>query len=487
MWHRHLGWHAEALLRAGRGNRSGALRAARRGMEIVDEHRSTLGATDLRAGASRRVSALASFGMELAIEADRADTVLRWAERTRGAALLYPAAKPPHSEHVSEALSELRQVLRRRREAATEGRPAPALVRQQIHLEETVRRLVRQAEGNGRPTSLRFDRAAIADSLRERVLIEFAKSRGQMLALVLVEGRLRIHRLGNLEPLVEELNQLLFALRRMGAALSQHSRLSRAEGRRSRLLLAAARLDSMLLGPLRDEIGDRALVIVPTEPLHGLPWGVLPSCLGRPISVCPSATLWQLASARGPLALPERAVLVAGPRLVHAEPEVQTLAGLYTDPQVLAGDRAEVAVVLDAMADADVIHLAAHGLFRRDNPLFSAIELADGPLTGYDIERLARGPARAVLSSCETGRAAAWAGGEVLGLAATMLSIGVRAVVAPVLPIPDAETAPLMRELHRGLRAGQTTSEALANAMSGVFDGTDTGLAAGASFICIGI
>jgi CHAT domain-containing protein len=68
-----------------------------------------------------------------------------------------------------------------------------------------------------------------------------------------------------------------------------------------------------------------------------------------------------------------------------------------------------------------------------------------------------------------------------------MLSVGVRAVVAPVLPIPDAETAPLMRELHSGLRAGLTTSEALATAMSGVFGGADTSLAAGVSFICVGI
>ena len=482
MWHRQLGWHAEALRRAGRGDRPGALRAAARGLAIIDEHRSTLGATDLRAGASRRVSALAALGMELAAEGGRSDTVLRWAERTRAAALLYPSARPPNNEQVGLALGELRFVVRQRQESVVQGRPAPALLRRQVQLEEQVRRLVRQADGSGRTARANGDVGAIADSLGDRALIEFAKSRGRMLALVLVDGRLRVRWLGDFEPLVGDLNNLLFALRWMSAV-----RPDRAGGRRDRLVAAADRLNRLLLAPLEADIGDRSLVVVPTEPLHGLPWAILPSCRGRAVSVCPSATLWQVVSAGGRLDPPGRALLVAGPRLTHAEPEVRAVAQLYPAPQVLVGDEARVGTVLEAMAGADVIHLAAHGLFRTDNPLFSAIELADGPLTGYDIERLPRSPTRAVLSACETGRAASWAGGEVLGLAATMLSVGVRSVVAPVLPIADAETAPLMVGLHTGLRAGLPASAALARATAGAFDGSDATLAAGVSFVCVGV
>ena len=98
----------------------------------------------------------------------------------------------------------------------------------------------------------------------------------------------------------------------------------------------------------------------------------------------------------------------------------------------------------------------AYHIAARERP-----EAADLALTGYDLERLPRSPTRAVLSACETGRPAAVAGGEVLGLAATMLGIGVRSVVAPLLPISDEATVPIMARFHDGLRSGRPTADAL--------------------------
>jgi CHAT domain-containing protein len=92
----------------------------------------------------------------------------------------------------------------------------------------------------------------------------------------------------------------------------------------------------------------------------------------------------------------------------------------------------------------------------------------------------------AVLSACETGTTAVLAGGELLGLAASLLSIGVRTVVAPLLQVPDAETAPFMVELHRGLRAGRPVSAALAAAVDRAAAGSDADAATGAAFVCVG-
>jgi tetratricopeptide (TPR) repeat protein len=481
MWHRQAGWHAEALRRAVGGDRTGALRAAARGMAIVEEHRATLGATDLRASASRRVSALAEMGMELAVDGGRPETVLRWAELTRAAALLHPPARPPHDEQVSQTLGELRYVVRQRQEAVTQARTDRALLRRQVQLEEQVRRLVRQAEGSGRTDWTRVDVDAIKAALRDQALIEFATVRGRLLAVVAADGRVRIRRVGDGAAVAGELEHLLFALRRMSTGRPDPS-----GARRARLLAAADRLDRALLAPVADIIGDRPLVIVPTEPLHSLPWAILPSCRGRVLSVCPSATLFHKVSAGGPPPAPAHALLVAGPRLAHAVAEVTAIATRYEHPRVLVGADARVATVLEAITEVPLVHLAAHGTFRRDNPLFSAIELADGPLTGYDLERLPRSPTRAVLSACDTGRPTAVAGGEVLGLAATMLGIGVRSVVAPLLPISDEATVPLMVRFHEGLRSGLPTAVALARATDEAVAGSDSAMAAGVSFVCVG-
>ena len=73
---------------------------------------------------------------------------------------------------------------------------------------------------------------------------------------------------------------------------------------------------------------------------------------------------------------------------------------------------------------ADLVHLAAHGSFRADSPLFSSVLLADGPLTVYDLERLRRAPAVVVLSACEAAVAAVHDGDELLGTAAALLGAG---------------------------------------------------------------
>ncbi|MQA35467.1 CHAT domain-containing protein [Modestobacter roseus] len=479
VWHRQLGWHAEALLRRGRGDRAGALRAVARGLDLADDHRATLGATDLRAAASAHVAELASTGLRLALDGGRPELVWRWAERTRAAALLHPPVHPPDDEDTEQALAELRTVVRERQDTATEGRAAPELARRQARLEERIRQAVRHTSGDGRGVRPDLDAGRLHTALDDRALVEFAECDGRLVAVVAVGGRFRLHRLGETAAVTRELHHLFHALRRMAAP-----GVDPAPGLRRRLEAAAARLDAQLLAPLSAELGDRDLVVVPTEQLHALPWGVLPTCAGRAFSVSPSATLWQ--RARSVPAGNGAVVLAAGPGLAHAEPEVKALADLRPGARVLAGDDARVADVLTAASGARLVHLAAHGRFRGDNPQFSAVDLADGPLTGYDLERLQHPPEVAVLSACETGAAAVLAGGELLGLAATLLSMGVRSVVAPVLQVPDAETAPLMLDLHRELLAGASVPAALAAAVARARAGSDADAATGAAFLCVG-
>ena len=138
------------------------------------------------------------------------------------------------------------------------------------------------------------------------------------------------------------------------------------------------------------------------------------------------------------------------------------------------------------MDGALVTHVAAHGVFRADNPLFSSLLLADGPFNVHDIERLDKTPHHVVLAACETGRGLVLAGDETLGLASALLSKETASLVAPLVTIPDAETVELMTTYHRSLRNGSAPAEALAVAQEQHRRGGPRLRAAAAGFVCLG-
>jgi CHAT domain-containing protein len=131
-------------------------------------------------------------------------------------------------------------------------------------------------------------------------------------------------------------------------------------------------------------------------------------------------------------------------------------------------------------------HVAAHGDVHPTNPLFSALQLDDGPLTVYDLEHVDRPPELVVLSACHVGRAAVTAGDELLGLTATFLVRGTRQVVASVMPVPDSEATRFMVMFHDLLRAGRTAAAALAEAQAAVDRDDHVGVAAAAGFVSLG-
>src|SRR4029077_19910941 len=117
--------------------------------------------------------------------------------------------------------------------------------------------------------------------------------------------------------------------------------------------------------------------------------------------------------------------------------EVTELAKLYEDETVLDGAAATADKVLSTLDEAWLAHIAAHGIFRADSPLFSSLRMHDGPLTVYDFERLNRAPYRLVLSSCEGAVLAPAGANELLGLASSLLPLGTAGII-PGLGAPHA-------------------------------------------------
>ena len=156
----------------------------------------------------------------------------------------------------------------------------------------------------------------------------------------------------------------------------------------------------------------------------------------------------------------------AGPGLASDGAEVPAVAPLYDDVTVLAGADATAEQVLRGLDGAWLAHIAAHGTFRADSPLFSSLRLYDGPLTVYDFEQLRRAPYRLVLSSCDAGagpgrrRRAARPGQQPAAARHGR-------IVASVVPLNDEAAVPLMVDLHRHLHAGQTLAGALRTVRQG--------------------
>ena len=104
---RATGWRALALKHDAVGDSRGVLSASRRGLEALDEHRTSLGSSELRALANRRGDEMAGLALRHAAES-RSRVMLAWSERWRATALAQPPVHPPDDHEQARILAALR-------------------------------------------------------------------------------------------------------------------------------------------------------------------------------------------------------------------------------------------------------------------------------------------------------------------------------------------------------------------------------------------
>ncbi|TGN66249.1 CHAT domain-containing protein [Nocardioides eburneiflavus] len=472
---RALGWLAQARARELAGDSGGVLRACERGLRALDEHRATLGSQELRAVSSGHGAVLAELGTRTAVASDDARQLLRWAERWRATALATPATTTggAHDAQTRDDLAALRAQRRRLDLARAEGIPTAALEARANRLEQRVRQRVLQARGSGEIASA-LDVRELLDALREddTVLVELTEVDGVLHALTAGRGRVRHRVVGEAAAAATAVDFALFTLRQA------------ARGRRAQLDVAGARLERSLLGAALDGVEESRIVVSGTAALQGVPWGLLPSLVHRPVTSTPSARLWLRARGAVP-ADDDRRVMLVGPGLGSGGAEVPAVAAEDPGAVVLDGDAATVAAALAALDGASLAHVAAHGHFREDSPLFSSLTLADGPLLVHDLQRLERPPHRVVLSACESGVMQPVGDQELLGLAAALLSMGTAGVVSSLAEVDDAATVDVMVALHARLRQGGGLGDAMLAARE-VAAGDPVLAATAASFTVLG-
>ncbi|MFB9677574.1 CHAT domain-containing protein [Streptosporangium vulgare] len=471
------GWVAQALRAAAAGRTRGVLDACRRGLDLLDEHRMTLGASELRARASAQGAELAVLAQRATLSGGSPRRFLGWSERWRATVLAVPPTRPPDDPELLRDVTAFREISSRVETARPGGVPVPALEREQRRLEKEIRARTLRTRSAGGFDGHRFDAGPLLDGLGDGWLIEIVAVDGELHVLLCGRGRVRRFAAGRLADAAIDADHARAGLRRIAYGGS--------EGRLPVLEAGGRRLQETLLGPAVRHLGDGPVVVVPPGRLHGVPWALLPALGERVLSVSPSASAWLRARRIEPSTSDERVVLVRGPGLATGGAEVPLLAARYGEATVLGSGTAVAPAVLAALDGSRLAHIAAHGTFRSDSPMFSSLRMDDGPLTVHDFERLHSAPYRIVLSSCDSGRLQPVGANELLGLAAALLPLGTAGIVASSVPVDDEAVVPLMLALHEGLRRGLSMAEALRDARLAM-PGDALNRATGWSFSAIG-
>jgi hypothetical protein len=226
------------------------------------------------------------------------------------------------------------------------------------------------------------------------------------------------------------------------------------------------RLYDKLVRPLAEFIGARDLVVVPAGALYYVPFHALKAekylIETREVVYTPSAGVWHFLQRRKPKPV-ENALLIgfADERIPLVEQEIKALAKIFAQAKTLTGENASFSNYTAHAQDFDVLHLACHGQFRPDNPLFSSLHLADGFVTVRDICAQKLQAELVTLSACETGLNKIFAGEEILGLARGFLSAGARSLVLSLWTVSDAATTRLMTDFYTNLQRGAAPAASL--------------------------
>ncbi|WP_197275113.1 CHAT domain-containing protein [Luteipulveratus halotolerans] len=458
--------------------RKPAMQHVRDGLAELHDWQSSFGSLDLQSSLVGHGRGLAAEGLRLAVEDGRPEVVFEWTERARALTSRVAAVRPPDNPEGAAQLQELRELHAQIRAADADGRPVTALVRSASALQQKIREKAWHDPGSGVVTEPATLDALLPQLAKHNgvMVTHLATHGGRLRVLVATGDETRVVDLGPWDDVKHILRGLQADLDVSAAHLPEPLRAVVRDSLGDRL----ATLSERLLAPVADLLSGRPVLVVPTGGLAGTPWTLLPHLRGLPVTQPRSATLW-LAHQHGPDHPRRRAAFVAGPRVDRAHEEVRRAAAAWGEQgSVLEAADASAEQVSARAADADVLHVAAHGRHSADNPLFSGLELADGPWFGYDIDRLPHVPRTVVLSACELGRSTVRWGEEAIGMTQAWLHAGACTVIASPASVDDDVACEVLAETHAGLAAGRLPAYALADATQRL------GLGDRSSFMCFG-
>jgi len=361
-------------------------------------------------------------------------------------------------------------------EERTEER-VEALQEQVVERESELLRVIRELPASESesvdllaPVSLPLEdvRRALPDNA---MLVEYFRIGSRLLAFLVTRDRLEVVPVA-LVPRVQHILRLLqFQLAWARPNSADVSPLSR-ESSRVATEAHLAELYTELIAPLRARLDADHLIFVPHDLLHYVPFHALYD--GRQylidsfsISYAPSATVYALCHARG--ARGNGSSLVLGVADAHTPfilDELRSVAARLPGAELYVGEEATVDVLRQKAEGRRVVHIAAHGFFRPDNPMFSGIRLGSSSyLTLYDLYNLKLPAELVVLSACVTGVNVIAAGDELLGLARGLFRAGAASLLLTLWEVPDQSTAQFMKAFYDRVLTAPNRASALREAI----------------------
>lgn len=476
-----------ARLESKRGNLQAAREQIEAALAIVEALRGKLALPDVRASYFAGKESYYDFYVDLLIRLHERDRSQRYdiaafeaSERARARSLLdvVTAAGVAIREGTDPNLLQRQDDLRRRIITAERQRSADDELRrlrteaEEVEAQIRVRSPHYAALTQPVPLSLAEIRQRVLDE--DTVLLEYALGKERSFVWMVTRTSFATFVLPSQHAIEAE------ALRCHGLLMKSNQRMSEHQAD-----LAAAKLGSMLLGPLSGRLGRKRLLIVADGALQRLPFAALRAprqlVLDHEVIMLPSASvlgvLRQEIAAR-PTAPHPIAILAdpqlrdsdaAGlPRLPFARREAETIASLAPAGgtlTALGADASRELVMSGRLAEFRVIHFATHAVVDNEHPERSAIALSSGMLRMSDIYNLRLGADLVVLSACETAIGKELRGEGLIGLVRGFMYAGAPRVVASLWKVNDAPTASLMSYFYQAtFRRGMPAAAALRSA-----------------------
>ena len=494
------------------GDRAGAIRAHHASVELLENLRSHLRREELKLAflrdkqeVYRNLVWLIMAGRPTA--ADK-QTVFRQMERAKSRTLAdlvsyrvdaLPLAAPGHSHLVRQMrklrtelnwyyrqidLEEVRSVAAdasstRAAEMAAggptpTGRLADLQARSRQHEDRLIATLADLRAADSEFGSLQTASTLDLESIRSvlpdgTMILEYFEARDTVFCCCLGRSTLEVRPLTTMTLVREQQQRLSFQLAKFRLGSDYTGKFAAALLDATEVHLRA--LYDELVAPLRDQLAADHLIVIPHGGMHYLPFHAFLSERGYlidefSVSYAPSANVYALCAAReGSNGTSSLVLGVPTPDAPGIREEVVAIGDLLPEASLHLGDEATEDRLREEGANARLIHIATHGFFRQDNPMFSAIQLGDSRLTLFDLYHLRLDAQLIVLSGCGTGLNVVEGGDELIGLGRGLLYAGARSAVMSLWDVHDRSTVSFMRGFYGSLMDSFDPARALREAM----------------------